>query len=102
MRTSQPLALPLSAWETIRMSDTRQVIVGEKGRLVIPASIREQFGWETGTELLIVQTDWGIELCTRDALINRLRGSMKGSLSVDEFIAEKRAEARREDELLGM
>jgi len=80
------------------MSDTPQVTVGDKGRLVIPASIREQFGWETGTELLIVQTEWGIELCTRDALISRLRGSLKSDTSlVDELIAERRAEAARED-----
>lgn len=80
------------------MSDTNKVVVGEKGRLVIPAAIREQFGWKTGTELLIVHTEHGIELCTRDALIDRLRGSLKSDTNVvDELIAERRAEAARED-----
>lgn len=83
------------------MSDTRKVVVGEKGRIVVPAFAREQLGWEQGTELRLVIREDSIELLTMDALINRLSGwaLQPGAepYSVDEFIAEKRLEAARED-----
>lgn len=84
------------------MSDTNKVVVGEKGRVVIPAPIREQFGWAPGTELVVVETEHGIELTTAQQLLKSLRASFKGRYSVDEFLTEKHEEARREDELLGL
>ncbi len=42
------------------MSET--VFVGEKGRIVIPASIRRRLGIKPGTELVVEQTNGGILL----------------------------------------
>lgn len=81
------------------MSDTRKVLVGEKGRIVVPAFAREQLGWPTGTELRLIIHEDSIELLTLDALLNRTRGMLTSDVSVvDELIAERRAEALREDE----
>lgn len=81
------------------MSDTRKVVVGEKGRIVVPAFAREQLGWEPGTELRLVIREDSIELLTMDALINRTLGMFSSETSVvDELIAERRTEALREDQ----
>lgn len=77
-------------------SDTKPVFVGEQGRIVIPAVIREKYGWDAGTDLCVVETTGSIELVPREALLDRLEGCMKGAFTVEEFIEERRAEAARE------
>ncbi|HWE83440.1 MAG TPA: AbrB/MazE/SpoVT family DNA-binding domain-containing protein [Terracidiphilus sp.] len=77
------------------------VILGESGRIVLPASIRKEFGLEPGERLTVVSGEGEIRIMTRkmalDAIragIIKQRGSLKGIL--DEFLEEKHAEARRE------
>jgi AbrB family looped-hinge helix DNA binding protein len=85
------------------MSDTFRLLVGEKGRVVIPAEIRARHNWEQGTELILVESDAGITISTRNESLKKLRGILSETgYSVDQFIAEKREQARREDEGLGM
>jgi AbrB family looped-hinge helix DNA binding protein len=98
MKSQVLLATDRHRWETISMSDTHKVIVGDKGRIVIPASVREQFNWQTGDELRIVMTETGIELMTPDAILQSLVGALKSDTSLtDQLIAERRAESARED-----
>jgi AbrB family looped-hinge helix DNA binding protein len=76
------------------------VKVGPKGRVVVPAPIRRELGIEEGTELMARIEGDGIVLEPRAAAIRRLQALLAHIPSdvslVDELIAERRAEARRE------
>ena len=77
------------------------VKVGPKGRVVVPAPIRRELGIEEGTELLARIEGDGIVLEPRSAALQRLRALFahvpRDVSLVDELIAERRAEARREE-----
>jgi len=78
------------------------VKVGPKGRVVVPAPIRRELGIEEGTELMARVEGDGIVLEPRAAALRRLRelfAHVPRDVSlVDELIAERREEARREAE----
>ena len=103
MTTQTFLAPSPQKWEDIEMSDTYKVQVGDKGRVVIPSEIRARHNWEPGTELILVESEDGVRITTQKEGLAKLRGILKGTgYSVDLFISEKRAEARLEDESLGL
>jgi AbrB family looped-hinge helix DNA binding protein len=80
------------------MGDTREVEVGPKGRVVIPAPIRRKLGIEEGTRLAVLVDDGAVVLVPRDVVRKRLRAmfaGVKGSMS-EELMAERRAEAKAE------
>ncbi len=82
---------------------TETVILGESGRIVLPASIRKEFGLEPGERLTVVSGDGEIKIMSRKMALESIRAGIikeRGSLSgiLDEFLAERRAEARREAE----
>ena len=81
-------------WDTCEMSDTYVLNLGERGRVVIPAEIRARHNWKQGTELIALETEHGVQLLPREALLDGLQGSMAGLGTVDEFLAERRREAR--------
>jgi antitoxin PrlF len=77
--------------------------VDPQGRVVIPAEIREQFGIEPGKSIAFVIEDGQLGLMTVRQGIARAQRIFRESVYiepgrsiVDEFIAEKRAEAERE------
>jgi AbrB family looped-hinge helix DNA binding protein len=76
------------------MSDT-SVVVGPKGRVVIPAEIRRQLHLGQGSELVALIEGDGVLLLPRDAVRRRLRRLFAGiseSLA-DELLADRRAAA---------
>jgi AbrB family looped-hinge helix DNA binding protein len=80
---------------------TETVILGESGRIVLPAAIRNEFGLKTGDRLTIAINGNRIEILSMDMALKEIResivdqrGSMKGLL--DEFLEERREQARRE------
>ena len=77
------------------------VKVGPKGRVVVPAPIRRELGIEEGTELMARVEGDGIVLEPRSAAIRRLQALFahipRDVSLVDELIAERRKEARREE-----
>ena len=78
------------------------VHVGLQGRIVIPAHIRRALDIRPG-QILIARTEDGrLVLETREQVLARLQDTFSqvpGNLSlVDELIAERREEARREAE----
>ena len=80
------------------MSDTYSVVVGDKGRIVLPAELRQSRGWSGGSVLLLLETESGVELITRDALEQRVHDAAAGTNGVvAELLAERRAEAAKED-----
>ncbi|MGH2887310.1 MAG: AbrB/MazE/SpoVT family DNA-binding domain-containing protein [Solirubrobacteraceae bacterium] len=83
------------------MSHREQVTVGDRGRLVLPSSIRSALGLKRGSRLLLsTEDDGSLRLRPYRAVADQSRGlfsdlSKSGSL-VDELLAERRAEANRE------
>jgi AbrB family looped-hinge helix DNA binding protein len=80
---------------------TETVVLGESGRIVLPAAIRKEFGLNAGDRLSVFSGDGEIRIMSRKMALESIRagiietrGTMKGLL--DEFLAERREEAVRE------
>ena len=80
---------------------SRRVRIDGAGRIVVPADMRRALEIRDGEELTVSLEDDGIRLRTLDAGLARVRAIArrrrqgKGSV-VDEFLAERRAEAARD------
>jgi AbrB family looped-hinge helix DNA binding protein len=77
------------------------VRMGPRGRIVVPARLRRQLGVEEGSVLLARVEGDRLVLETQQAALDRLRGlfaHVPDEVSlVDELIAERRENARREN-----
>ncbi|MFT4029849.1 MAG: AbrB/MazE/SpoVT family DNA-binding domain-containing protein [Protaetiibacter sp.] len=80
------------------MGGTDLVVVGNKGRVVIPAGIRARHGWDEGTTLLTIDTEGGVMLMERDDALRLIREQLEGSDPVAELLSERRREARQDDD----
>lgn len=81
------------------MSGTYPVVLGDRGRLVVPAELRERLDLHPGSPLLLVETPGGIVLATRDQAKRLVRQQLVGGASlVDELIADRRSAALTEQE----
>lgn len=77
------------------------VVIGRKGRVVVPAAIRHQLGIDEGSELMARVEGDGIVLEPRSAALGRLQALVRAAVPdgvslVDELIAERRDEAQRD------
>lgn len=79
------------------MSGTHNLVVGDRGRIVVPAEVRERAGLVAGTQLLLLETPAGLVLLTREQLRARVRADLAGTDLVAELLAERRADAAVED-----
>ncbi|GFZ97339.1 AbrB/MazE/SpoVT family DNA-binding domain-containing protein [Nesterenkonia alkaliphila] len=79
------------------MGTTHAVKMGDRGRLVVPADLRQRQQWDQGTPLVLVETDDGVLVATREQMKARVRKQLGGPSLVDELAKERRAEAVRED-----
>lgn len=79
------------------MSGTYQVLMGDRGRVVLPAELRERSGLVAGTPLTLLETPSGLILLTREQLLERVRTDLSGLDLVGELLAERRYDALRED-----
>jgi AbrB family looped-hinge helix DNA binding protein len=80
--------------------------LGENGRIVIPAPIRETMGLTPGDTLNISLDEDGLRIQTIRQQIARAQAIMRkhaspGRCISDELIAERRLEAKREEEEFG-
>ncbi|WP_029144921.1 AbrB/MazE/SpoVT family DNA-binding domain-containing protein [Microbacterium luticocti] len=75
------------------MSGTFTVTVGNKGRIVVPAEVRERRSWREGTPLVGIETAAGLVLVGRDDARRLLRDQLAGHDLVADLIATRRAEA---------
>lgn len=84
-------------------TQSSKVRLGARGRLVLPRSIREDLRLREGDDVLfVVEDDGTVRITSRAQMARHMRGMFKdrfpGRSGVDELIAERRAEARREDD----
>lgn len=85
-------------------TDAFQIQLGDRGRLVLPAEVRRRLKLRQGDELVVtVQPDGSLRLASTRQVVRETRGLYRartgGRSLVDELIAERRAEARRENGL---
>ncbi len=71
--------------------------VGDRGRLVLPADVRQRNGIREGTELVLLETPDGLALLTRDQLKHRVRANLEGPSLVTGLLADRRAAAAKGD-----
>lgn len=79
------------------MSSTYRIVVGERGRVVLPAELRARANLVPGTALTVVETTAGLVLLTREQLLTRVRVDLRDLDLVSELLNERRVEALRED-----
>jgi AbrB family looped-hinge helix DNA binding protein len=80
------------------MSGTFTAVMGDRGRLVVPAELRAEAGLGPGSPLLLLATANGIVVLTRQQARQRLRAQLDGPSLVEELIDERRRAAAAEDE----
>lgn len=84
------------------MSHTEQVTIGDRGRLVLPSSVRTALGLKPGSRMLLsTEEDGSLRLRSYRAVADGSRGLFAdltgGGSLVDELLADRRAEAQREE-----
>lgn len=89
--------LPLrpGKWYVWLVSGTSIAVMGDRGRLVVPAAVRQRQGWEADTQLVFVESEGGVVVLTREQLHKRVSRGLSGPSLADELILERRAEAER-------
>ena len=80
------------------MSGTHAVVMGDRGRIVVPADVRERARLSEGTPLILLEAPDGLVLLTRSQLRDRVRAELAGLDLVGELLAERRRASEREDE----
>lgn len=79
-----------------------EVIVSPSGRMSIPADVRKRLGLEKGGKLMLNEDEFGVTLTTAMQRVRRAQALYrefskgKPEFTVDDFIADKRAEAAKE------
>jgi bifunctional DNA-binding transcriptional regulator/antitoxin component of YhaV-PrlF toxin-antitoxin module len=80
-----------------------ELTVNDEGGVTIPASIRQAAGIEAGVPLVAYLEDGRVMIETREQLADRVRREVAAAWTgdgsaVEELIADRRAEAAREDQ----
>ncbi|MGA2049159.1 MAG: AbrB/MazE/SpoVT family DNA-binding domain-containing protein [Terracidiphilus sp.] len=80
---------------------TETVVLGESGRIVLPAAIRKELGLKAGDRLTVTSDEGSIRILSRRMALASIRAGIikqRGTLDgiLDEFLAEKREEAARD------
>ena len=84
-------------WYRAEMSGTYPVVMGDRGRLVVPAELRERMRVASGSPLLFIDTPRGVLLVTRKQARELVRESLNDHDLVAELLADRRREAAAED-----
>ncbi len=77
--------------------------MGADGRVVIPAAVREALGLAAAGPMVLTIDDGTVRIETFERSVQRIREQVRSIVpptgdAVDRFLAEKRAEVRREQE----
>lgn len=79
------------------MSGTYAVTMGDRGRLVIPADLRDRLNLVAGVGLIVVETRRGLLLATREQARQLVRDDLAGTDPLSELLTERRAAAAADD-----
>jgi antitoxin PrlF len=80
----------------------RQIVLGDRGRVVLPSEVRAQLGLDTGSRLLLrTESDGSLRLRPYRSVADQNRGMLTGLAPtgesiVDELLVERRQEAEDE------
>ena len=72
-------------------------MMGDRGRLVVPAELRDRLRLKTGSPLVLVETPQGVVIATREQVKALVRSRLQGLDLVEELLAERRKLAAAED-----
>lgn len=80
-----------------------RVILDKHGRILIPAALRKQMGWDAGQQLTVLGGKHGLQVLSPVQAIEQAQEMVAkyarpGVSVVDELIRERREEVRRDDE----
>lgn len=76
--------------------------VAANGRMVLPAGVRKRMGLENGGQLILNESEFGLQLLSVGQRVARAQNfyeeASKGKprFTVDDFLAQKRADAKLE------
>ena len=92
-------SIPLvrARWYVVTMSGTYSIVMGDRGRIVVPVEVRERAGLSEGTPLVLIDAPEGCVLLTRAQLLRRVRADLAGLDLVGDLLAERRDASLRED-----
>lgn len=71
--------------------------MGDRGRLVVPAELRERVGLVEGDTLTLLETGHGLVMLTRAQLQQLVRDDLGGLDLIVELLEDRRAESAAED-----
>lgn len=79
------------------MSGTYATVMGDRGRLVVPADLRAHLGLEEGAAVILVESAGGVVLMTREQARQSIARQLEGTDLVAQLLEERRSDAARED-----
>ncbi|MEI2643757.1 MAG: AbrB/MazE/SpoVT family DNA-binding domain-containing protein [Candidatus Nanopelagicales bacterium] len=71
--------------------------MGDRGRLVVPAELRDRAGLREGRPLVFLETPDGLLLLTREQLRSIVRANLDGKDLVASLLTERRTASADED-----
>ena len=96
-RGDAEIPLRIYDWYGRSVSGTFNIVMGDRGRLVVPAEVRSRSGLTPGTPLVLLDAPDGMILMTREQLSARVRHDLQGTDLVSELLRDRRSESARED-----
>ena len=87
---------------SVSKNDFWRVSMGAGGRVVVPAAVRDALGFAEGEPLVLTVDDGTVRVETYARSVERLQAQVRAMIRptgdlVDRFLADKRADAARED-----
>jgi AbrB family looped-hinge helix DNA binding protein len=79
------------------MSGTYPIVMGDRGRLVVPAELRQRLKLKAGSPLVLLETPQGVVLATREQVKTLVRTGLQGLDLVGELLEDRRRQAAAED-----
>ncbi len=83
-------------WYSRIMSTTFELRVGDRGRVVLPAALREELGLRQGDVLSVTLEDGQLVASTPRAALERVRARIRGTGVVEELLDDRRRQTEAE------
>lgn len=78
------------------MNTTFELRVGDRGRVVLPAALREELGLRQGDVLTVTLEGDQLVASTPRAALDRVRARVRGTGVVEELLEDRRRQAEAE------